>query len=55
LPAQEQSNGSGNGNFKGAFAIAFTAARGEYDEIGLEVEIKEHWIDAVFWETVDGV
>lgn len=35
--------------------IAFTAARGEYDEIRLEVEIKEHWIDAVFWETVDGV
>ena len=35
--------------------IAFSAARGEYEEIRLEVEIKEHWIDAVFWETVDGV
>lgn len=35
-------------------SIAFGAARGEYDEIRLEVEIEEHWIDAAFWQTANG-
>jgi hypothetical protein len=35
--------------------VAFSAARGEYEEIRLEVEIEEEWIDAVFLQTADSV
>jgi hypothetical protein len=34
--------------------IAFGAARGEYDELRLEIEIEDHWIEAAFWQTANG-
>ena len=34
--------------------VAFSAARGEYEELHLEVEIEEQWIDAVFSQTAGG-
>lgn len=35
--------------------VAFSAARGEYEELHLKVEIEEDWIDAVFSQTAGGV
>lgn len=35
--------------------VAFSAARGEYEELHLEVGIEDNWIDAVFSQTAGGV